>query len=305
MPEEIQESLSRPEEGPRYKILVFQMNPHAQPHLKIAEGLFGKLDGRGLKIRDFSHLEVSGLPAPTAKVMPDVQEREKKADWFLKPERFFREPLEAYSAIVISGSPFMAYPQETAEGRQYLTYWKREMYRYIRAAVEHKIPIFGICYGAQILAEALGGKTQKMRTKDGREVWEWGWSLVKRAPRSVGDPIMEGLPAEFVVAQNRHDCISRLPEGAVLLAENEYGVQGFRVDDEKGKPIAWGFQFHPERPAKEVNKLLNPEKYPKHLQKLKEAGLDPDRIAEVGKGYSAEQMRLIFSNFLNFVRSRL
>jgi len=207
----------------------------------------------------------------------------------------------------------MAYPQENEEGRLYLNYWKREMYWYIRAAVDHGVPILGICYGAQIVAEALGGKAEKMRTKDGKEVWEWGWSLIKRAPGSVDDPVMKGLPAEFVAAQNRKDCVSRLPPGAVLLAENEYGVQGFRVDDEEENPVAWGFQFHPERDPKEVNRLLFAEpgdekgqqRVAKHRQRLIEAGLDPDKIAALAKDYRPELMKLIFSNFLDFVRSRI
>jgi len=83
------ETSPRVEEGPKYKILVFQMNPHARPHLKIAQGLFGEEKNW--------HLDIAGLPARKAKFVPDVQEREKGADWLLKPDRFFKE-LGQYSA---------------------------------------------------------------------------------------------------------------------------------------------------------------------------------------------------------------
>lgn len=303
MAEKTEESLPRPEEGPRYKILVFQLNPGAEPQLQIAEGLFGSLEGKESEIKDFSHLVVSELAAPTAKEMPDIKQREEEADWRLKkPEEFFREPLPAYGGIIITGSPFMAYPHENAQGRLYITYWKRELYRYLREAINQAVPILGICYGAQILAEALGGKTGRLKSKEGKEVWEWGWSRVKRAPGSSDDLVMRGLPSEFVFAQNHKDGIFRLPEGAVLLAENEYGVQGFRVDDEKGRPKAWGFQFHPERPARVIENSLAKES---HRQELKKFGLNPEEIEKNGKQYRPELAKLIFTNFLDYVRARI
>jgi len=202
---------------------------------------------------DYPHLEVTYLQAPTAKAQSDKLQRELAADEGFKPEEFFPGNPEELQGIIITGSPFAAYPRtlrtEKGEIKPYLTKWKRELIAYIRAAVEHKVPILGICFGAQMLAEALGGETE--RTKRGEEeIKEVGLTVVWKAPGASGDPIMERLPDVFVVAENRGDCISRLPEGAVSLAENEYGIQGIRVDDEEGNPVAWGFSISSGKTAR-------------------------------------------------------
>jgi len=300
------------EGGPRYKILVIQANPGASPELKIAERMFGRA-GEEPNIADYPHLEVTYLRAPKAKEKPDKLERELAADEGFKPEEFFPNNPEAYQGIIITGSPFAAYPRalrrENGEIQPYLTRWKRELIAYIRAAVDHKMPVLGICFGAQMLAEALGGETERMK-KGEEEIKEVGLTIVWKVPGASGDPIMGRLPEAFVVAENHGDCISRLPEGAVLLAENEYGIQGIRVDDEKGSPIAWGFQFHPERPPEEALKRL--EKDPEHSrllkEKLRQQGLSEEEINQqisgLAVGYSPVVSQ-IFSAFLDFVRGRI
>jgi len=297
---------------PRYKILVIQVNPGASPELKLAERMFGRT-GEEPKIADYPHLEVTYLQAPTAKAQPDKLKRELAADEGFKPEEFFPNNPEVYRGIIITGSPFAAHPRtlktEGGKIQPYLTEWKRELIAYIRAAVEHKVPILGICFGAQMLAEALGGETEKMKRGE-EEIKEVGLTVVWKAPGASEDPIMERLPDVFVAAENRGDCISRLPEGAVLLAENEYGIQGIRVDDEEGNPVAWGFQFHPERPPEEALKKL--EKDSEHSRLLKEKLLKlgvPEkeinqRISELAANYSPVVSQ-IFTAFLDFVRRRI
>jgi len=301
--------------GPRYKILVVQLNPEAKPEMQIAGCLFGLPEGKKSEISDYSsRLLVSRLQTSSSKEEPDKPQRELAADKNFTGREFFRNNPEEVQGIVITGSPFSPYPRLTEEGKPFLTLWKREIITFMRRAVEQGVPILGICFGAQILAEALGGETEQMKTKEAEEVWEWGWSVIKRMPGSIDDPVMRGLPEEFVAAQNHKDCISRLPENGVLLAENQYGIQGFRIDNRKGEPVGWGFQFHPERTPEEVNRFLfidpNDQKSPMRVQKrrqeLAKAGLDPDKIASLAERHELQcpQVTIIFNNFLEFVRSK-
>ncbi len=274
---------------PRAKILFLQTNPWVKPHLQMAEKMFGYT---GESIEKFKQTITCEIKAPRLKELPDVFERDKQAELLLP------KSVDNYQAIVITGSPFTSYPFKTEDNRLLITWWKKELIDFIRKSYEHQKPILGICFGAQILTESLGGKTEKMKNKDGQELWEFGWSKVKRTMESTSDPIMEGIPAEFIVPQNHRDVISRLPEGGVLLAENEYGVQGFRVE-KKGKPVAWGFQFHPERPPEVIEKMLNKDKI---IDRMKKYGLDPRKIKARGKEYHHEVER-IFTNFLKFIWS--
>ena len=236
-------------------------------------------------MEEFEQMVACEIRAPRFKELPNAFERDKKAELVLP------KSVDDFQAIVITGSPFTPYPFESEDNCLLIPWWKKELINFTRKAYEHQKPILGICFGAQILAESLGGKTERMKTKAGRELWEFGWSKVKRTPESVDDPIMKGIPAEFIAPQNHQDVVSRLPEESVLLAENEYGIQGFRIGEK-----AWGFQFHPERPAEIVNKRLDKDQT---IEEMKKYGLDPEEIKEMGKNYHHEVER-IFSNFLRF-----
>jgi len=349
MGEQIRELTSNPEEGPRYKILIVEFTPKGKSHLLMAEKIFSQPQTEEDKIENYHHVKVTELRAPSYKEIPDKLERELAADAGFNPTEFYPENPEQYAGIVLTGSPFSSFPRtlvdkKAGEKFPYHTRWKKETIDFIRAAVKHEVPILGLCFGGQMLAEALGGETEIMKTKDSRDVWEWGWSLIKKVGGDTNDPIMRGLPSEFVAAENHHDCISRLPSGGTLLCENEYGIQGFRVDNKKDKPVAWGFQFHAERPPEKVNRMLlvgedkqnlvkanisleefdafdlddkEFKKWFKSLKinkdlrrklkwrrKLKRAGLNADIIAELGESYHGKAAK-VFSNFLNYVRSRV
>lgn len=115
--------------------------------------------------------------------------------------------------------------------------WLRDARRLMGQALEGGVPVFGICLGGQMLAEVAGGEV----TGD-TGLPENGSLPVTIRPEAAADPLFRGLPPEVPAVERHKDAITRLPPGAVHLAETaRCPYQAFRVGER-----AWGVQFHPE-----------------------------------------------------------
>ncbi|MFT3776356.1 MAG: glutamine amidotransferase [Minicystis sp.] len=115
--------------------------------------------------------------------------------------------------------------------------WMLRTEAWLRAVFEAGTPTFGICFGHQILAQALGGEVQ--RNPRGREIG------TVEIERTASDPIFHGLPDRFLANVTHVDTVARLPPGAASLArsalENHHAIRfGERC---------YGVQFHPEMDA--------------------------------------------------------
>jgi len=96
------------------------------------------------------------------------------------------------------------------------------------------IPILGICYGGQLMAETLGGKVNK--SKSG----EYGKTAVKITKTS---PLFKEIPKQFICWMSHKDYIERVPEGFIITAStDECPVAA--MEDAENKHYA--VQFHPE-----------------------------------------------------------
>ena len=97
------------------------------------------------------------------------------------------------------------------------------------------IPIFGICYGHQLIAQQLGGEV----SRGGRG--EYGRALLTR--NSEKSTLLHDLPSEYSVWMSHFDFVARLPEGFVSSASTPDAPIAVM---ENAQRKVWAVQFHPE-----------------------------------------------------------
>jgi GMP synthase (glutamine-hydrolysing) len=113
--------------------------------------------------------------------------------------------------------------------------WLQREEEFLREVIAAAQPVFGVCLGAQMLARAAGAPVGPARRA------EIGWHDVSLTPGGTRDPVLGVLPERTTVFEWHHYAFGLAP-GAIALADNDAGLQSFRLD---GRP-AWGIQFHAE-----------------------------------------------------------
>jgi GMP synthase (glutamine-hydrolysing) len=142
-------------------------------------------------------------------------------------EKSLPEP-EKCAGVVITGSHAMVTDELS---------WSVKVEKWIPSLLQTRIPLFGICYGHQLLARAAGGNVGFH--PHGKEI---GTVQINLFPDSTKDSLFQSLPQSFDVHVTHAQSVLRLPPGATRLAANSYEANhAFRVGH-----CAWGVQFHPE-----------------------------------------------------------
>ena len=113
--------------------------------------------------------------------------------------------------------------------------WMLRAEEYIRAIAASRASLFGICFGHQIVAQALGGLVAK--NPRGREI-----GTVRCRHVAYADPLFVGVPDEFDVNATHVDSVVRLPVGARVLASTALEPTAAFAIGERIRCV----QFHPE-----------------------------------------------------------
>lgn len=136
--------------------------------------------------------------------------------------------LEGEFLVILTGSAAMVTERAA---------WSVALAAWLRDAVSAGFPIFGVCYGHQILADALGGEVDYHPS--GREI---GCQKIKLASAASDDLLLEGFPQDFAAHLTHVQTVTRLPEGCTVLAASEHDPHQIL----RYAPNVVSVQFHPE-----------------------------------------------------------
>ncbi len=101
--------------------------------------------------------------------------------------------------------------------------------------IKGKLPLLGVCYGAQYLAYAYGGEVEGAPSR------EYGRAML--SVTAPGDPLMNGLPSPTQVWMSHGDTITAAPANYEIIGSTDtVKYAAYHI----GGEMTWGIQFHPE-----------------------------------------------------------
>lgn len=181
-------------------------------------------------------IETGHAPGPIRARLGDF------AHWFrvamrVSPTRIHRVDVEAGQALppprmcagaVITGSAAMVTDKHP---------WSEDTAAWIVDAMHAQLPLFGVCYGHQLMAHALGGRVGEL--PGGREI---GTQAIELLPAAGDDMLLRGMPACFRTHTTHRQSVLELPAQARVLARSQQEPHQILRYGER----AVSTQFHPE-----------------------------------------------------------
>ncbi|GAB6127289.1 type 1 glutamine amidotransferase [Humidesulfovibrio idahonensis] len=177
--------------------------------------------------------------------------------------------LDTFDFLIVMGGPMNIYEEDKFP-------WLAAEKRFLKASAEAGKRILGVCLGAQLLSDVLGGKV----TKGTREI---GWHQVAAGPDAAKSRVFAGLPQSYD-AFHWHGDTFAIPPGALWVAKSAACAhQAFAACDDR----VVGLQFHLETNAASLAALatgcadeitVDPVRYP-YVQSAADMTARPERLA--------------------------
>ncbi|MBS1262870.1 MAG: GMP synthase [glutamine-hydrolyzing] subunit A [Methanonatronarchaeales archaeon] len=180
-----------------------------------------------------------------------------------------------YDAVLVMGSRYHVFDDLP---------WIDATQGFAIEALERSVPVLGVCFGHQLVADALGGEVGAMEDR------EMGYRTVEVTEAGLDDDLFHGVPDEFLVFQSHLDAVFDVPD-VTVLAENDFGIQAFRHDEHP----AYGVQFHPEYSLDMARALVEAKDLQHRLEGDVEASLTEENFRE------SLASRRVFGNFFDRV----
>ena len=133
-----------------------------------------------------------------------------------------------YRAVLITGSPTMVTDQVA---------WSEQTAQWLREAAAQGLPMFGVCYGHQLLSYALGGKVGN--NPNGKVA---GTMAVTKHRAAANDALLQEVPDSFAAHMLHTQVVLEPPPGAVVLGSSPKDPYHML----KLAPKIYSTQFHPE-----------------------------------------------------------
>lgn len=180
-------------------------------------------------------------------------------------------PLDAFDALAIMGGPMNIYQDEQHP-------WLVDEKAFLRRAIDAGKHVLGICLGAQLVADVLGGPVTQNAHR------EIGWFPVRRTPQSSSS-LLAALPEECTPFHWHGDTFA-IPPGAVHAASSEAcAQQAFQFGDR-----VVGLQFHIDYSVESIERMIR--HCADELQPSRWVETDPQRLASAQR--VAEAKRLLY-----------
>ena len=152
-----------------------------------------------------------------------IGRRVRELDTFCEIVPYNKFPIgdESVIGVILSGSPYSVHDPEA---------FKVDLSQFVG-----RVPVLGICYGAQFIANTCGGRVEKTDTR------EYGRAHLQRFDAS--DPLLRGFEPNSQVWMSHGDTITAIPGSCHTIASTTDVEQAAYASSQV--PL-WAVQFHPE-----------------------------------------------------------